>query len=137
MDPINDIVTLDITPSPAAFTAAASLPSVADDLLCFKCHKSNAKLMRFECHCDLPVHVECAIYLKRKGYTCPFCHFTKDMRQVTPESRLLPRNELVTRASCCCCPCSSSQTFNIYIIGVIVLLACILAFVIYNYAISQ
>ena len=64
MDPVNDIVTLDMASSPVV----AVIPSADEEgLLCFKCHKSNAKLMRFECHCDLPVHDRCAIYLKRKG----------------------------------------------------------------------
>jgi hypothetical protein len=130
MDPMDDIIVLDITASPVT-PVIPGIPSADEEgLLCFKCHKSNAKLMRFECHCDLPVHVECAIYLKRKGYTCPLCNFTKDMRQVTPESRLLPRNESVSASS-------SSVTFNICIVMVIVMLACLLSYIIYNYAVSQ
>lgn len=150
MDPVNDIVVLDITPSPVtpatpATPVTSSVPSVpsvpsaipnpsaspADEegLLCFKCQKSNARLMRFECHCDLPVHVECAIYLKRKGYTCPFCNFTKDMRQITPESRLLPRNEPAT-------PVRSLSTYVITI-SIIFIVASLLSYIIYNYAITR
>jgi len=122
MDPVNDIVTLDITPSPTVLTT--------DDLVCYKCHKSNANLMRFQCKCDIPVHIECAIKLKRKGYKCPTCGFTADMRQTTPESRLLPRVE----PSLSDTPVRSSRVF---IVIIIFTLACILSYIIYNYAVAQ
>jgi hypothetical protein len=133
MDPVNDIVTLDITPSPAApvhyepiVPSVLSAPTANEDnLLCFKCHKSNARLLRFECHCDLPVHVECAINLKRKGYTCPYCNFVKNTQQITPESRLLPRQGQETQAR--------SLSSYVIMISVVFILASILSYIIYNY----
>lgn len=113
MDPINDsdYQALDVVPS-----------APPEELLCIKCHKSNAKLMRFQCRCDLPVHLECARILTQTGFVCPIC-FSETYNL---ESRSLlghmPRR---------------SALVHFIAVVIIVVFLCIMIYVLYNLSEKQ
>ena len=98
------------------YQALAVVPSAPpEELFCFKCHKSNAKLMRFQCECYLPAHDECARILTQTGFICPICF--------SEEHNIAPKVEQFPRRSALLC---------FFTVVIIVVFICIMAYVLYN-----
>ena len=73
---------------------------------CVLCQIPHHQYRTFPCFCQLPIHEECALTVRRQGpFTCPLCHATYTFPLYTPATSvtgddmiLQPRTEITCRS---------------------------------------
>ena len=89
---------------------------------CIFCQIPHHQYRTFPCFCQLPIHDECALIVRRQGlFTCPLCRDTYTFPLYTPATSVggddmtiaMPRTEIL---------CHSGRRTVGYIFGLILLL---------------
>jgi len=89
---------------------------------CVLCQIPHHQYRTFPCFCQLPVHDECALIVRRQGpFTCPLCRDTYTFPLYTPATSVagddmtiaMPRTEIL---------CHSGRRTVGYIFGLILML---------------